>query len=325
MTITESTATFTESDTAEALFKEARRRRRRRRLFAVGSTVLLCAGVILWWNIIGGNTTPPRTSVVTGSPSSPSTGGPLSVREIDHWTLSIYASPTGEVLMPINASYDLTDPQGQQDIWLGRIRVRSAFRCCSRTRRRRWQRTRAMECGLLPDHFVQHHVGQSRGRESRCGVGASADGEQSPLLGFGSSGINKESIGGGTQPCWTSRLCNSVLLSASTQRSGPFRRTNRSDWLFESVVSAGPLEDRSLLAVEHLGVLRRTLIGVSLAVRQNNQKLVGRWVERLHLAIDRATSQLCKPALVASKCHESNALMDGFRISDCPYPSDGCG
>ena len=101
---------------AQDLFEEAHRRRRWRRLLLAGSIVaVLCAGGIVWWNMIGGYTPPPSQGVAPGSPSSPAPlkGGPLSVREIGHWTFRVYGSPSGNGLSPVNASYELTDPEGQ--------------------------------------------------------------------------------------------------------------------------------------------------------------------------------------------------------------------
>jgi hypothetical protein len=115
MTITSPPIPTTDQE-AQALFEEAHRRRRWRRLLLAGSLVaVLCAGGIVWWSMIGGNTPPPSQGAATGSPSSPapSKGGPLSVREIDHWTFRVYGSPSGNGLSPVNASYELTDPEGQ--------------------------------------------------------------------------------------------------------------------------------------------------------------------------------------------------------------------
>jgi hypothetical protein len=78
------------------------------------ATLVIAAGLsgIGWW-LAGSDQRPPSVpaSALSAGPSAVPTGAKLiSSRSINHWTLRIYASPSGLPIAKVDASYELFDP-----------------------------------------------------------------------------------------------------------------------------------------------------------------------------------------------------------------------
>jgi hypothetical protein len=94
---------------------EVRRSGRGRRIAA--AALVIAAGLsAIGWRLAGSDQqrppSVPGSALGAGSSAVPPGAKLISSRSINHWTLRIYASPSGLPLAKVDASYELFDPEG---------------------------------------------------------------------------------------------------------------------------------------------------------------------------------------------------------------------